>query len=80
MENVFQGHYATPKNPHLVVIGNKYDLEDERVISEEDGRKLVEKYKERFGGVMEGFECFEQSLERYLMSRNACPICSDGES
>ncbi len=88
MEEICEA-YDDPRKAQLVVIGNKNDLEDERVISEEDGRKLVEKYKETFRGKIEVFwggevsaktgdgvlKCFQDSVERYLMGKEGCPIC-----
>ena len=41
---IFQDTEGTGKLPPIIVVGNKSDLEDERVISREEGEKMARDY------------------------------------
>ncbi len=74
----------------MVLVGNKRDLaDDQRRVSEKEGKKLVRKYVEKMGGEISVFwggeisaktgygvnECIKNSVQRYIETCEGCPIC-----
>ncbi len=90
MEDTELSFVMNYSRPSLLFVGYKRNMAGEQSrVSENEGKKFVEKYKEKMGGEISVFwggelsaktghgviECIKKSVQRYIETCEGCPIC-----